>query len=690
MRAALPLTARGKRVATVLLVTLLALFALDIALPPPLQRAQVVSPVVTDRNGEWLMAFTTPDGRWRLAARLDEIDPVFRRRLVALEDRRFYFHPGVDPISLVRATVSYARSGRVTQGGSTITMQLARLLEPRPRTIGSKLIEIVRALQIERRWSKREILAAYLTLAPYGGNLEGVRAASRAYFGRDPQWLEDHEMALLAALPQAPEARRPDRRPQAARAGRDEVIGKFVRMGLMSAQHGAEAREAPLPSRQPFPFSAPHLSARLAADHRGQAVIASTLDGGMQRSFEALARAHAQQIERDATIAILVVEIDGRRVRASVGGAGLERAGGYIDMTRAVRSPGSALKPFLYAIAFDDGVAAPETLVLDAPRRFSGYMPENFDRRFHGEVRLEEALQHSLNLPAVATLDRIGAARFEAALAGAGARPRLPPGARTEAGLALALGGVGVTLDEMVTLYATLGGEGRSRAIVETDEPRFDPAQRFVRAETAARVVDILARSPTPDGRAPAALAVGAPRIGYKTGTSYGFRDAWAFGIGGGYAIGVWVGRPDGAPRPGATGRAAALPILYEAFDRIGVREAPLGEPASAARHQPAPGIARLETRRDEGRENGPTILFPPANAEVLVLDYTERGRGLSLSATGGRAPFTWYAEGVRVPTEDTSGRAIWRPSAPGFHEVTVVDADGRSAHARVRIRDRG
>lgn len=686
-RASLPLSTKRKRWAAGLLAAMLSLFALDIALPPPLQRVEAASPVVTDRNGQWLMAFTTRDGRWRLAARLDEIDPAFQKRLIALEDRRFFFHPGVDPISMARATWAYVKSGRVTQGGSTITMQLARLIEPRPRTIGSKLIEMLRALQIERRWGKRQILAAYLTMAPYGGNLEGVRAASRAYFGKDPLWLEDHEMALLAALPQAPEARRPDRHPEAARRGRDEVLRKFTRMRLLAPQLAEEARAAPIPTRAAFPYSAPHIAARLVNEHRGEAVIASTLDANIQSSFESLARMHAHDMERDATIAIMAVDINSREVRASIGGAGLERAGGYIDMTRAVRSPGSALKPFIYALAFDDGIAAPETLVLDAPRRFSGYMPENFDRRFHGDVRLEEALMHSLNLPAVATLDRIGAPRFEAALTNAGAKPRFPRGPAREPGLALALGGVGITLEEMVGLYATLGGGGEIKPLRETRAAHFDLPRRFVRADTARRVVDILARSPTPDGRAPAQLAQGAPRIGYKTGTSYGFRDAWAFGIGGGYAIGVWVGRPDGAPRPGANGRQAALPILYEAFDRLGL--APEAYREAPAHDAPAAGVARLETQTTQDNDNL-QILFPPNNAEVLVLDYGPDARGLSLSASGGARPLTWYAEGARVGLEDTSGRTIWRPSAPGFHDVTVVDADGRRAQVRVRIRDRG
>ncbi len=684
-RAALPLSQKQKRWASGLIAVMLTLFALDIAFPPPLERIHEVSPVVLDRNGQWLMAFTTREGTWRLEARLDEIDPEFQRRLVAIEDARFWWHPGVDPVALTRASVSYIRTRRVTQGGSTITMQLARLLEPRPRTIQSKFIEIIRALQIERRMSKRQILAAYLTLAPYGGNLEGVRAASRAYFQRDPQWLDDAEMALLIALPQAPEARRPDRRARIARAARDRVLDLFASSGLINRTRAAEGKQVAVPTRAPFPYSAPHAAEELVATHRGESVITSSLDATLQRDLEALARRSGAGLERDAQVAIVAVQLNNRAVRARVGGAGRERAGGYIDMTRAIRSPGSALKPFLYAIAFDEGIAAPETLVRDAPRRFGGYLPENFDRRFHGEVTLEDALRHSLNLPAVATLERIGANRFYAALTSAGADVRMPRRADAEPGLALALGGVGITLEDLTSLYAALGDNGRSAPLItEATGAGFVFPHRFVREETAQRVLNILASSPHPAGRVPASVAQNAPEVAFKTGTSYGFRDAWSVGVANGYAIGVWVGRPDGAPRPGATGRDAALPILFEAFDLLGT---PQDRPRpDEQREIVAPALAHLE--RSEREEL--SILFPPANAEVLVLDYGRGARGLSLSARGGRAPLTWYAEGERVGAEATSGRAIWRPSAPGFYDVTVTDADGQSARVRVRIRDSG
>jgi penicillin-binding protein 1C len=567
------------------------------------------------------------------------------------------------------------RTGKVTSGGSTITMQLARLLEPRPRTIGSKLIEILRAVQIERRLNKREILAAYLTMTPYGGNLEGVRAASRAYFGRDPRGLNDAEMALLIALPQAPEARRPDRRAALARAARDQVIGKFVAIGAIDKRLAAEARAEPIPTRTPFPQRADLVAERIVRDHPHAPIIRSTLDARLQMALEPLVRTHAQTFDDDSAAAVIVVEIKNRAVRASVGGAGRDRPGGYIDMTQAVRSPGSTLKPFIYGLAFDDGVAAPETLVEDAPRRFGSYLPQNFDRVFHGEVRLSEALQQSLNLPAVATLQRVGAGRFEAALAAAGARPRLPSRNLVQPGLALALGGVGLTLEELATLYAALGDHGVSRPLVYV-EPGPLRSARLMRPQTAQKILSILAGSPSPAGRAPWRLAQNAPQIAFKTGTSYGFRDSWSIGVGEGYVVAVWVGRPDGAPRPGATGRAEALPLLFDVFDRL--QRAPDAEPLLDLKPgRAAPGIAKLDRS-----EAGPMILFPPDQAEIVVT-----ARGVALAARGGKGPLSWYADGRAVPREDSSGRAVWTPMENGFFDVVVVDGEGRRASAHVRVR---
>ena len=350
-------------------------------------------------------------------------------------------------------------------------------------------------------------------------------------------------------------------------------------------------------------------------------------------------------------------------------------------MTRAVRSPGSTLKPFIYGLAFDDGVVAPETLVDDAPRRFGSYLPQNFDKRFYGQVRLEEALQHSLNMPAVATLEKVGPQRFEAALTAAGAKPRFPRRQISAPGLALALGGVGLTLEELTTLYAALGDEGVARPLVYTDDFTFVRTNRLMKPQTARKILTILAGTPTPAGRAPWRLAQNAPRVAFKTGTSYGFRDSWAIGVGEGYVAAVWIGRPDGAARPGSSGRTEALPLLFDVFDQIEPRPGAavaFDDPSAGKRRDAAPGLAKM----DDADAVGPSILFPPNNAEIVVTT-----RGVALAARGGDGALTWYAEGAPIAPERSSGRIIWRPRGEGFFDVVVVDAAGRSAMARVRVR---
>jgi penicillin-binding protein 1C len=365
-----------------LLVALEAvLLSLDAALPPPLARATRSSPVVLDHDGAWLMAAPVEAGRWRLKAGLARTDPVYVRRVIALEDARFFWHFGVDPVALARAVVSAALHGRPTSGASTLSMQTARLLEPRHRTLLAKLIEMLRAVQLETRFSKREILALYLTLAPYGGNLEGVRAASLAWFGHEPTALTDAEQALLITLPQSPEARRPDRHPLGAREARARVLSRLARAGLMSEAQAREAAAEPIPRRVAFPAIAfPAIAFPAIAGQASRAVgqtatafdasVVSTLDAELQGRLERLAASAARDQGPNGQVAIIVVEIEGRAVLACVGSAGRERPGGWIDMTRA---PRSALKPFIYALAFDAGLAAPYTQVDDAPRRFADY-----------------------------------------------------------------------------------------------------------------------------------------------------------------------------------------------------------------------------------------------------------------------------------------------------------------------------
>lgn len=660
------------------LAAFVLLLGLDHAFPPPLDRAQTVSGVVRDRNGIVLRAFPVEDGRWRLPADVEHIDPDFIAALLAYEDARFYRHAGVDPLAVARAARDSALSGRVVSGASTISMQVARLLEPRPRDLGAKLIQMIRAVQIEMRLDKDEILELYLTLAPYGGNLEGVRAASWAYFGREPDELTIDQIALLIALPQSPEARRPDRRPEAAITARGRVLDRLASVGLASPAAASDAALDPAPQRRAFPATAWHAAETLVRERPRQDII-STLDHDLQIALERAVGDDLPLGEPDAQMAILVVETSTREVRAAIGSASRDRPGGWIDLTDRPRSPGSTLKPFIYGMAFDDGLAAAHTRIADLPTRFAGYRPDNFDRTFRGDVTIAEALQHSLNVPAVATLDGVGARRFNAALAFAGAAPERPRRAGRDDGLAVALGGAGLTVRDLAVLYAALGDTGEARPLRWTQDAEV-PAGGFavLSPESAGEIIDILQRAPHPGGRMPASLTRQAPDIAFKTGTSYGFRDAWAAGVSGRHTVIVWTGRADGAPRGGVTGRSGALPVLFRVFDLI-------------EQVDPAPGLPVREPAVDSDTpvtlaryqaDPAPHILFPPDGAEV----WSDRpGRGFVLAAQSDHQ-LDWYADGEAVH-RNAAGDAVWYPAGPGFYDIRAVDPRGRTTLSHVRIR---
>jgi penicillin-binding protein 1C len=594
-------------------------------------------------------------------------------------------------LALGRAAGSLASSGEVVSGGSTITMQTARLLEPRPRNIVSKAIEAFRAWQIERRLSKEEILELYLTLAPYGGNLEGIRAASWAYFGREPDNLSPDQIAMLIALPQSPEARRPDLRPEAAIVARERVLVRLADEGVFAKDLAKESAEYPAPKRGDFPSMAWHASEEALRRASSPDNIRTTLDLALQKEVEALAARAAGPTREGVQVAIMVVDVAGREVRAAAGSANRGTAGGWIDLTDRPRSPGSTLKPFIYGLAFDDGVAAPDTRIADTPKRFSSYRPDNFDRSFRGDVTVAQALQHSLNIPAVSALDAVGAQRFAAALAFAGADLSMPLSADDDAGLAIALGGAGLTVRELALLYAALGDRGHAlplnwlKAEAEAATTAKTPVAQVMSAQSAKQILDILAASPAPDGRMPAQLTQEAPVIAAKTGTSYGFRDAWAAGVGNGHAVVVWIGRADSAPRPGVTGRDAALPVLFEVYDMIARIMPKRGSgPAlhedQPGQHLPPDALARFE------RENAPPhIMFPPDGAEV----WKDAEHVSYVLSAEGHGRLAWYVDGKPLG-RNVAGDAVWRPGQAGFYELHVVDEAGRTARSRVRVMSPG
>ncbi|HVQ10588.1 MAG TPA: penicillin-binding protein 1C, partial [Methyloceanibacter sp.] len=530
--------------------------------PAPLGRDLELSKTVLDRNGRLLRSYVTSQGRWRLPATRDQVDPRYLDVLLAYEDKRFFQHRGVDPLAFGRAALQLLAHGEIVSGGSTITMQVARLLEPRAkRSLYVKLREAVRAIQLEDNLSKDEILGLYLTLAPYGGNLEGIRAASLSYFGKEPKRLTLGEAALLVALPQSPELRRPDRFHASAVRARDRVLDRMARHGLFSADEIARAKFEPVPhARKKMPMIAPH-AADDAMAGTNEREIRLTIDGGLQKTLESLALDRARALGPDMSVAIMVVDSASGEVLARVASPDYfdERRAGQVDLTRAVRSPGSALKPFIYGLGFEDGLIHPETLIEDRPLRYGSYAPENFDLTFQGTVTIRRALQQSLNVPAVAVLEEVGPSRLTARLAEAGAALVLP---RREApGLALGLGGVGIRLADLTMLYAGFARGGEVQPLAELmDAPKL-PAKRLLEPVAAWYVAKILQGTPPPESAA-------GGRIAFKTGTSYGYRDAWSIGFDGKRTVGVWVGRPDGAPVSGLAGRTAAAPILFDAFAR--------------------------------------------------------------------------------------------------------------------------
>jgi penicillin-binding protein 1C len=650
-----------------------------------------VSVTVLDREGLLLRAYTVADGRWRLPIDLDTLDRGYLAQLLAYEDKRFHRHRGVDPWAMLRAARQALVNGRIVSGGSTITMQLARLLEAAPAgDIGAKLRQIRLALALERRLDKQQILSLYLTLAPFGGNIEGVRAASLSYFGKEPRRLTPAEAALLVALPQAPEARRPDRHPGAARAARDRVLARLAGAGALAPDEAAAARTEPVPtSRRPFPLLSPHLAERVRRTAPGVAVHRLTVSRPLQQRLEKLLRERATRFDRRLSAALIVVDHDSGEVLAAIGSPGLFDTArqGYIDMTLALRSPGSTLKPLIYGLAFEAGLAHPESLVDDRPTAFGSYVPQNFDNIFRGTVSVRSALQLSLNIPAVTALDAVGPARLLARMRRAGLAPRLPPGRAP--GLAIGLGGLGLSLRDLVALYAGIAGGGTAVALVERiDAPRATAApRRFLSAGAAWQVADILAGVPAPPAAAMSQLA-------YKTGTSYGHRDAWAVGFDGRHVVGVWIGRPDGAPAPGIAGIDQAAPLLFEAFGRLGGELAPLPAPPLGVltvsnaelplplRRLRQPAAGPLAAR------SGPEIAFPPNGARVDLGLGAEMNRpntaGLALKVRNGTPPFTWLVNGRPLDAVPYERAASWRPDGPGFISISVIDAQGNSDRVEV------
>jgi penicillin-binding protein 1C len=547
------------RLFVVIVLPLLVFVLADAILPLP-SPERITSISVLASDGSPLRSFADKQGIWRYPVRLDEVSPLYIEALLNYEDRWFYKHPGINPLALLRAGYQWIRQGRVVSGGSTLTMQVARIIDPHERSIPGKFKQIFRALQLEWHYDKDEILTFYLNLAPYGGSIEGVQTASYAYLQKTAKELSHAEAALLTVLPQLPSRLRPDRHPERARSYRDKVLKRMQIMGVWDQLTVKEAMmEAVESSRLSKPMMAPLFARHLkpVAIKKGLSRLDTQLNIDSQWAIEEILRNRSAGFPEQVSAAVLVMDNQTGFVHAYAGSTDFMSTSrfGQVDMIQAIRSPGSTLKPFLYGMALDEGIVHSQSLLSDVPIRLGGYAPKNFHKTFQGPVSVTDALQLSLNVPAVDLLQRVSPDVFVSRLRNAGLGLFFPR--REPPSLAVILGGTGTTLEDLVRAYSSLARKGI------TIKPRYtadDPViERQMMTSGASWIIRrILADIPLPDGTA------NTRQIAWKTGTSYGFRDAWAVGVAEKYTVGIWTGRPDGTPSPGRYGNLSAAPILFE------------------------------------------------------------------------------------------------------------------------------
>ena len=574
---------------------LLALCALlwlaDRIWPLPLPRDDQAR-VVLAEDGTPLWRFADANGVWRYPVQVSEVSPLYLDALLTYEDRWFFQHPGVNPLALGRAAWQNLSGGRVLSGGSTLSMQVARLLDPHERTLPGKLRQLWRTAQLEWHLSKPQILELYLNRAPFGGTLQGVAAASWAYLGKSPQQLTRSEAALLAVLPQAPSRLRPDRHPQRAQMARDKVLRRLAEYRVWPQTAVSEALQEPLLLAPRLEPSLAPLLARRLNRPGSPPLIRTTIDVGLQRRLEDLLLGWRARLPDHTSAAVVVVETENMAVRAYLGSVDINdaRRFGHVDMITAMRSPGSTLKPFLYGMAMDAGLIHSESLLQDVPRRYGDYRPGNFSQGFSGPVSASAALVTSLNLPAVQLLEAYGPKRFAADMRNGGVPLSLP--ALAEPNLSLILGGAGSRLEDLVSGYSALAREGRSANLrLQPDDALRE--RRMLSPGAAWVIRRILSGQARPD-RDPTAELVQRPQLAWKTGTSYGFRDALAIGVGPRYLIGVWIGRPDGTPVPGQFGLASAAPLMLQVHDVLSNRDSQRGIVAPVQAVPGSVGVAAI------------------------------------------------------------------------------------------------
>jgi penicillin-binding protein 1C len=662
------------------------LFVLDSLYPPDFHRYKDVSRIVYAADETILRIITSSDEKWRLPARVEDVDPRYIAFLVAYEDKRFWTHYGVDPLAIARALRQWSRAGRIVSGASTITMQVVRLLEPRPRTLLSKSIEIARAVQLEMKLSKQDILSIYLTLAPFGGNIEGIKAASLAYLDKIPRQLTVAEAALLVALPQSPSLYRPDRHIENAKAARARVLKRLLLEKIISSIESVEAKNSPMEEvRHHFPFLAPHLARRLLQQRPGLVNIRTHIIPEFQAAATDIVGDTILRADPGVNVAAIIVENKTANVLAYVASSDFfdTLRNGQVDYIQAIRSPGSALKPFIYAMAFDEGIAHPETFLSDRKKRFGGYRPVNFDGFSRGMVTARHALQKSLNVPAVTLLNELGPRRFLSRLNNAGVHPILK-NVGLSPGLAVALGGVGVSLEQLVAMYGALARGGVSKNLSLSKDQPSNVAQQFFDQKAAVAVSRILKGTPRPQGRYNDDAS---RKVAFKTGTSSGYRDALALGFDNTYTVGVWVGHPQAKPMPGKTGLRSAAPVLFRIFDFLPVMARISFSTFGNSTQMKAPKNLRTLVDRANRFKPFPTrpfsISFPVDGSKILNAGVAPV---YPIKVRDGERPFNVLINGKPIRFGSLARSVAWRPKEPGFYSIVAIDRAGNVAASNVEL----
>ncbi|OJV93942.1 MAG: penicillin-binding protein 1C [Gammaproteobacteria bacterium 39-13] len=665
------------------LALLVVIFAItDVIFPVDLSRYRDISVSILDKNQKPLHIFHTRDEKWRMPTATHDVNSLYLETLILREDRYFKKHVGVNPVALLRALGQRIRYGRVISGGSTITMQTARLLEPRPRTIRSKLIECFRALQLEWHFSKAEILNIYMTLAPLGGNVEGVNAAAWAYFKKSPQQLTPAEVALLVAMVQSPTRLHPIHFPERALKARLHILTLMQKEGLITANEAALAANAPLPVTVKQPKEIPHLAWRLKNLHPTQPVLVTSVDMPLQKQVEQLLQNYAGLLPSGANAAILILDHIHNKPLVYVASRNYLDAdnSGFVDYICASRSPGSTLKPFIYGLAFDMGILQPTSLVLDDRQRFGAYMPRNFDKDIHGVVPVSEALSLSLNIPVVALLNEIGVVRFIGILKEAGIEPKFPHSIEGPS-LATALGGLGLSLEQLVSLYAVLARQGEVKPFSYIEATPSIPTHQMLSKRAAMQITDIL----TEDNVSPF-LAEDLEKISLKTGTSFGHRDALAIAYDSQYVVGIWIGMPDGSRMGSVTGRSLAVPLTHKIFQLLPKQRMSHKTHVASPELQLKPVSASANHRAALHKER-PQLLFPVNDTVVELEKDKVHFKPIPLVVSGGKRPYTWMVDDEPIEVSCWQQKRFWTPEKPGYYTISVVDANGQSERANIEVR---